>query len=308
MFTDAWRDAALLASQGWNRLAAAVCLQALDRGDRSSEVFATLSAAWLAMGRTEDGLAAALAACLAKGADAGRFCELALVCRDVGLFGEAEACLHEALTRDPDCIRAREELTRLRRPDSSEQDQAALVRALVMRANRHLSAGQDEQALAVAAELEALAPDLGAADLIRGAVLERAERYGEAAECYASAERFAPEKAHAARQRAAAKERAQQVHRARPTVRHIQERLAVGDDEGAARLAPRLLGQVPWAPSPYLLWARLAERRGHTMNALRHLREALARSTRGREAIALKAAELARTVAQQDANSGEQVS
>lgn len=278
-----WRDAAALVSQGWHQLAAEWCLKAFEQGYRGADLFAVLSSAYRGMGRLEDSLGASLASCLAKGATSDDLRALAHLCREAGLDREADACLRKA-----EAVGSGQSIPEGAQGGVPRASAAATIDEYLTRASRHLAQGERALALSVAADLEILAPQTGAADLIVGAVYERAGHYQEAAECYASAERFAPERAHAARLRAAAKDRAERVGRARPIVAQIKEQLAAGDDEGAARLASRLVGLVPWAPAPYLLWARVAERKGHAANALRHLREALARATEGREAIAAK--------------------
>lgn len=292
MSGETWRDAATFAAQGWHRLAVALCLRAFEQGERSADLLSVLALSLRHTGRIEDSLAACLASCLAQGSGTEHLLSLARICQEVGLPGEAEGCLNEAMALDP----LHPGVLRARRALSTAQSEPASIATVIsthlMRASRHLVRGDDERALAVAADLERLAPTTGAGDLIVGAVYERGGQYREAAECYASAERFAPDKARAARQRVVAKDRAEREERARPIVASIRERLTAGDDEGAARLASRLIGLVPWAPAPYLLWARLAERKGHTANALRNLREALARATWGREAIAAKIQQL----------------
>jgi hypothetical protein len=77
-----------------------------------------------------------------------------------------------------------------------------------------------------------------------------------------------------------------------PLIQKIEELLATGRDEEAARVAARLVGILPDSPGPYLVWARLAESKGLIDNAIQNLEHALVRSTWGRETIARRVAEL----------------
>ncbi|MBD3177243.1 MAG: hypothetical protein GF320_18885 [Armatimonadia bacterium] len=273
-------------------MAEELCLEALSQGDLSADLLGTLSSVYDGMGQGDDSLAAALAACLVGGRKPDQLCDLSRLCESRGLLGEAEACLQDALDQAPEHKRARRQLRRLLEKVPGQASRPALRRAYLMRASRHLASGEAALALSVAAALESLDPDAGAADLVRGAVYERLGHYRDAAECYAAAERFDPERARAARRRASDKDRRDRRGRAEPIVRQIQQHLAAGEDDIAARLATKLVGLVPWAPAPYLLWARAAEAQGHTENAIRNLREALARATTGQRRIAAKIMEL----------------
>lgn len=262
-----------------------ISLAALDQGARSTRLLALISDACKRLGRHSDALAAAFAACLVEEPTAGRLCDVGLLADDMGLPVEAAAAYEEALARDPLHARSRRLQAALHARLRRGADIAVLSRCYALQASRLLERGSPVAALKLADQLEALAPGSGAADLIRGAVLEKMGRYAEAARSYAAAERFDRERAHTARLRVRAKDARVRRAQARPMVEEIRRRLRAGDDVGAARVATRLVGLVPDAPGPYVVWSRLAARKGYIQNAIQHLRLAVHRADESRLAI-----------------------
>ncbi len=275
-----------LGSIGEDYAAVETCLEALDQGAADPQLLTSLAAAYHRLGMHEDAVAAAFAACVVARPTTTRLCDLGVLCEHAGLLVEAQAAYEAALDLNPLHCRTRRHHWALVRALRRERNECDLTRSLAMRAARFLRQEQYDRALGVADELDALLPRTGAADLLRGAVYERTGDAAQAAECYASAERFDPVRARAARQRVRAKSTRAKHAEVWPLVREAQELLDVGDDEGAARVAARLVGFVPDTPAPYLLWARVAARKGSYRNAIQNLGLALSRATAARTAIA----------------------
>ncbi len=275
-----------LGSQGENYAAVETCLQALDQGAADPQLLTSLAAAYHRLGMHENAVAASFAACVVAKPPTTRLCDLGVRCEHAGLLVEAQAAFEAALDLNPLHCRARRHHWSLVRSLRRERNECDLTRSLAMRAARFLRQEQYDRAFAVADELEALLPRTGAADLLRGAIYERTGDGSQAAECYASAERFDPIRARDARQRGRAKITRQKRAQVWPLVREAQELLDVGDDEGAARIAAKLVGVVPDTPAPYLLWARVAARKGSYRNAIQNLGLALSRAGAARGAIA----------------------
>lgn len=280
-----------LHTRGQNETAIEVCVSALDRGETSAALLTVLAACYYDLGRTEDALAAAYGACVVEPPTAGRLTDLGVLCEDVGLPVEAQRSYQRALEVDPHHPRAARLLRAVRERIRTADSSAMFEQSCAATAAWQLRKGDADAASATAGKLEAAVPDSGLVDLIRGAVAEGDGRYREAAEAYAAAERSVREAA-GARVRARDKQARARNRQALPVLDRVQRLLESGDEEGAARAATALIGLAPDSPAPYLLWARLAARRGLAANAVQNLREALKRAGRGRAAISLRIAQL----------------
>jgi len=280
-----------LHSRGQNETAIEVCLSALDRGETGAALLTVLAACYYDLGRTDDALAAAYASCVVEPPTAGRVTDLGVLCEDAGLLVEAQRSYQRALELDPHHPRAARLLRAVRQRIVAADSATLLEQSSAASAASQLRKGDPEAAAATADRLEEAVPHSGVVDLIRAAVAESAGRYKEAAESYAAAERSVGQAADA-RARAREKQTRARNRQALPVLSRVQCLLESGDEEGAARAATALIGLAPDSPAPYLLWARLAAQRGLAANAVQNLREALKRAGRGRDAIALRIAQL----------------
>lgn len=261
------------------------CLGALDRGAASTPLLTRLAALCHAAGDLPDALAAAFAACLSRPNDTTRLTDLGALCEEADLWVEALVAYQTVLEISPLHARARRRAWLMQQRIRETGSDQEIVQAAAARISALLREGAFPQALALAAEVEELLPDVGAADLLRGAVFERQGRYAEALQAYADAERYDRERARQSFERVRDKERRSRQLRAWPIVREIEDLLARGEDEAAARAGMRLMNLVPDSPAPYLLWARVAEMKGSHGTAIRNLTQALKHATWGCEAI-----------------------
>ncbi len=265
--------------------ARAACLSALDRGAASTPLLTRLAALSERAGDLPDAVAAAYAACLARPGDTTRLTDLGALCEQAELWVEALVAYQTVLELSPLHARARRRWWLVQQRIRESGEAQAIVRAAATRIATLLRQGAFPQALGLAAEVEAQLPGAGAADLLRGAIFERQGRYTEAIQAYSDAERFEPMRAHCALERVRDKERRSRQLRAWPIVREIESLLERNEDEAAARAGMRLMNLVPDSPAPYLLWARVAERKGSHGTAIRNLTQALKYATWGCEAI-----------------------
>jgi tetratricopeptide (TPR) repeat protein len=268
--------------------ARAACIEAIDRGAASAPLLTRLASATHRGGNLPDAIAAAFASCLAKPHDATRLSDLGALCEEAGLSIEAIVAYQAALNANPLHARARSRLWLAHQRVRAGEDAERIAEAAASRMSGLLRQGAFPQALRLAAEVEELLPGVGAADLLKGAVFERQGRYEEAMRAYTEAERFDHDRARYALERVRVKEHRSRQLRAWPIVREIEQRLEAGDDEAAARAGVRLMSLVPDVPAPYLLWARVAERKGSFATAVKNLAQALHLASWGCEAIARK--------------------
>lgn len=259
----------------------AACLAAMDGGAASCSMLTRLAASFRRSGDLPDAVAAALASCLTHQPDATRLADLGALCEEAGLLVEALMAYNAALQVYPLHGRARRRAWLVQQRIRAEKDPAKVACAAALRMAPLLRQRAFPQALRIAAEVEDLLPRRGAADLLIGAVHEAQGRLKEASESYTRAERFDQVRARGSLMRVREKLRREHYLRARPIVREIEQLLAEGDDEEAARAGMKLARVAPEAPAPFLLWARVAERKGNFASAASHLAQALPRATWG---------------------------